>query len=159
MKTSLKQSVAMGLLCLPFGLLGGLVFGIRPGSHSTDIAFAAAAPVASLVAGTLAWWLMVVRRRRIKVWRGALAGAVSVIFAHWFTVKMVLLVHNAWLLISGGDPQQMQGVFDLTIGDVGFALLTLLVFGGITIPIGAALGSLLIVMQRSELPRAPDVAA
>jgi hypothetical protein len=160
MNKSVKQSLTMGLLCLPFGVVGGLLFGLRPGRDidPSGVAFAAAAPVASLVSGTLIWLLMVIRRRRVKVWRGVLAGAVAVIFAHWLTLEMTFLACNAWIVVGDGDPRRMMGVGELTIGMIGSAVLTLFVVGWITIPIGCTLGGVLIVLQRRELPSVPDAA-
>ncbi|RQH05650.1 hypothetical protein [Paraburkholderia dinghuensis] len=164
MKKSVKQSLSMGLLCLPFGVMGGLVFGLRPGSSQdldvSEIAFALVAAVSSLVSGMLTWFLMVIRRRHLKVWRGMLAGAVAVIFAHWLTLELMLIASNLSRVVGKGDPHRMFSIFELTFGNIGLTVLSLLVVGWwLTIPIGSILGGLLILLQRRALSRVPDTPA
>jgi hypothetical protein len=79
-------------------------------------------------------------------------------FAHWLTLETTFIVHNAWLLVSRGDPQRMMDVAELTIGNAGFTLVTLFAVGWLTIPIGCIPGGLLIALQRRELARAAGAA-
>jgi hypothetical protein len=147
----LGKSFTMGWWCLPVGLLAGFMFGI--GRTGGDIAFTLSAPIAAFISGSLGWWVLVTRRHRTALWRGALAGMVIVIMAHWLTLEMAFLSHNVWLIVSNGDPRQRLDLYELTVGTLGFTILTVITVGCFTMPIGATLGAALIAIQRRDLGR------
>lgn len=131
--------------CLPMGLLCGLA-GFASGAWIAYDAigegygvFMVAAPIASFISGLLFWWSFVVRRGREGRLPPAIAAgvcaAISANFMTWFLVASV------------SSPERgLAAPASLVYGSWSLYLL-----GWIFVPVGAALGALLVVRHRRRL--------
>lgn len=100
--------------------------------------------LAGLLAGLPCWWLYIVRPRQATIRRGVLGGMLSTIIAHpigaiLFTLLMLLMPTNYFY---------PRTVLDAIQDAIGETILSLLLIGWITVPVGGTAGALLIYLQR-----------
>ena len=158
-RRALRQSLAAGLIA---AIAGGLVGGfLALGATGQGFAaFALAGPAAGLLAGTAIWHWLVTRRGRFGLWRGALAGISIVIAGHCLTWYLVMLGSGICYALTGGCVDSLgQGPIDplnALWAAVAMGLLSLIVTGWATLPVGIVIGCLLARAQRPAVPTVPD---
>jgi hypothetical protein len=95
--------------------------------------------VAAFIAGTILWRKVFGQGRRPTFWRGAGVGALVVVAAHLLAWYLLFL-----LLFFMGDPSSLRDemVHPLRglLGSLRVTAASLMLFGWITIPIGALIG-------------------
>lgn len=161
----LRQSLVAGLIAsIAGGLVGGFVALGATGQGFA--AFAMAGPVAGLLAGTAIWHWLVTRRGRYGLLRGALAGILIVIAGHCLTWYLAMLGSGICHALTGGCVDSLgQGPVDplnALWAAIAMGLLSLIVTGWATLPVGILTGCLLARAQRpavgndAQAPGAPD---
>ena len=143
MATHFRQSLVMGLVCAPVGFAAGYILL----SDSTDGGlkyFQYYAAVAAFIAPALMWWLLVERKNKLTLGRGLGAGALGAAFAHYVCWYLMIVGSNVdyWLLQG---PASSLGEAPIDVinglwGAAGYTLLSYLVVGWATLPIGALIG-------------------
>lgn len=139
-KNLLKISLLAGLL----GLVGGLtVWGMATGSGYHFFPLSAGLAACGTTAGL--WWLIVDRQDSYNLWAGALAGALSGGVAHYLNWYLQIVAANVCYHFTGGCAGSLgEPPVDLLNGLWGAAvlsLLSLLLVGWITVPLGAVIGA------------------
>lgn len=112
------------------------------------------AGIAGLLTGSTLWWLIVSRKGRYTKWRGFLAGTLTGLLGHYVVWYLWILVDNVGYWI-GGQPGSSLGeppVDPLSglVGAAGLALWGVILFGWITVPLGAVAGPLIAIRQRDR---------
>lgn len=160
-----RQSLVAGLIA---AIAGGLVGGfVALGATGQGFAvFAMAGPAAGLLAGASIWHWLVTRRGRYGLLRGAMTGVLIVIAGHCLTWYLAML--GSWLChaFTGGCVDSLgQGPIDplnALWAAIAIGLLSLIVTGWATLPVGILTGCLLARAQRpavsndARAPGAPD---
>ena len=148
-----RECAQMGVACAFVGALVGV--GVAVSSVGIGhAAFAVAAPLAGLLCGTGAWWLVVVRASRYARWRGALAGALAAVVAHyvcWYVVLLSAFVAQALSKTPPSHGQEVFGPIGAIVWAIGPTVFSLLLFGGLTVPAGALIGTVLVSRQRKVI--------
>ena len=143
----------MGAVCALVGALGGAFVAVASIGIGYD-AFAVAAPLAGLVCGSGVWWLVVVRTGRHTRWRGASAGALSAVSAHylcWYLVLLSAFVAQALSKTPTVHGTEVPGPIACFGWAIVPALWSLLLLGWATVPAGTFLGALLAPRQRRAI--------
>jgi hypothetical protein len=140
---SLRRSLGFGALCASVGLaVGGLLaWGGRGGGWAP---FCAAAPVSAFACGATAWWAVVGRSGGVSVVRGLLAGGAAGVVAHPVCWALLFVP----LGLAGGENSFPVAVAKLSV-------TSLVLFGGVTVPAGAAFGGWWARRLRALGPDAP----
>lgn len=137
------QSGMMGITCGLFGAFMGFAITVESEGEGFEM-FWMCSGLASLLMGTFLWWLCVGRRDVPRVRRGALAGGLSAIGAHYLTFYFLILWQNILYWTKGTtsslgeapiDP--IQGLW----GAVTFTVFSYFIVGWFTIPFGATMGA------------------
>ena len=147
----LRQSLtAGGIAALAGGLVATLVVLVATGQGYE--VFLVAGPVAGLIAGASIWYWLVIRRGRFGLVRAGLAGVAIVIAGHWLTWLLVMLGSGLCNALTGGCVdflgQSPVGPLDALSGAFFMGLLSLLVTGVFSLPVGVVAGCLLARAQR-----------
>jgi len=146
MDRSLKHSLVMGAACGLVGLAVGLIVRSTATGEGYE-AFPLYALVAGFLTGTAAWWLLVARPGAYRGRRGALAGALAGLVAHYVCWYLMILGSNICYWLWGGCVSSLgEPPVDPLYGLVGAAtlsLVSLLLFGWLTISAGALIGFIL----------------
>ena len=151
MKPALAYSLLMGAVCAPAGIAVGWNIAVTATGSGYD-SFWAYAAVAAFITASLLWWLVVERRTRFTKLRGALAGALAGLLAHW--VCWYLVIGGAWLcnVTTGGCTGSLgdapMNPLQAIPGAAVLSLWSLVFFGIVTVPFGALAGLALAVVRR-----------
>lgn len=141
----------MWLAALVFGLAGGLI-GLFAVMGAAGEGWMVLAPIAGLAAagcGALLWKGIIGTRERPPLWRGVLTGFLVGFIAHpvaWY--GMILFNYSFGGLSSLGE--EPLGPWDGLGGAFVFSFWSWLLFGWITILVGALLGSAMVWRVRSR---------
>ncbi len=156
---ALRQSLVAGLIA---AVAGGLVGGfVALGATGRGFAvFAMAGPVAGFLAGASIWHWLVTRRGRYGLLRGALTGILIVIAGHYLTWYLVMLGSGLCHALTGDcvDSLGQSPIDPLNAlwAALAMGLLSLIVTGWATLPVGILTGCLLARAQRPAVPVIPD---
>lgn len=135
----------MALACGLAGLAVGLVVRQIATADDYDI-FPVYAVLAAALTGAGLWWLLVARRGLYRPVRGMLTGALAGIVAHYVCWYLAILAHNACYWLWGGCRGSLgEPPVDPLAGLAAAAMLTLgslLLFGWLTVLLGAVIGGL-----------------
>jgi hypothetical protein len=150
----IKPAWWIGIFGGLIGALIGLYVSLNAiGSGYELLPFTAGLAAFGCTAGT--WWLLLDRNRKYSLWRGALAGGLAGIFAHYVCWYLMILAQNicywGWggCVSSLGDPPANPLIgFG---GALVFSLWSLLLFGWLTIPIGVLAGGIYATWIRYRL--------
>ena len=152
-----EKSLAVGLLCAAVGAITGtLVVAISTGSGHAR--FLVAAPAAAFLTGTALWWLFVARRARYSTSLGALTGAAAGAIAHYVCWYLVLVAAATCHALTGGCTDSLgeapMNIVRAVAAAGLYSMVSLFLFGWLTVPAGAIIGGLLARAQRraSSLP-------
>ncbi len=137
-----KRSLYFGLLSCPVGLAVGIFLRISAiGDYSE---FPYHSTFAAFFAPFLAWFFIIERPSKFSPNRGAFAGVVGVMFAHYLCWYSSLLVSNIqyWFFgiqigSLGGPP--INPIFGL-IAVLLYTFISYIFLGWLTIPLGAGIG-------------------
>jgi hypothetical protein len=96
---------------------------------------------AAFVCALTFWWLLIVRPNRLTWKRGALAGALTGLAAHPLAF---LLAQAAWLIYGGYTQSEgLELVALMPALALAMSLWSWMLFGWVTVPLGAVTGGLL----------------
>lgn len=138
---------------LTAGLVAGLI-GAGLGLYIQSFAsgegyefFALYAGLAAFATTFCVWWLVTVRWAKRGPWAGAAAGAFSAGAAHFVCWYLQIVSANACYLATGGCLSSLGepplGLLAGLAGALVLSLGSLLLFGWVTVPVGALTGALL----------------
>lgn len=152
MKGSLKKSVPMGWLSATVGAIAATL-PVATATGSGYAWFLVAAPVAAFLTGTALWWLLLARRGRTTIPLGVFAGATAGAVGHYVCWYVVLVAAAGCHALTGGctgslGEAPMNPVEALSGAGLD-SLVSLFLFGWLTVPAGAILGGFLARAQRS----------
>ena len=92
------------------------------------------------------WWLLLDRKREYSIWRGALAGGLAGILAHYVSWYLLILTQNICYWGWGGCVSSLGDLPTNPLIGLGgalvFSLWSLLLFGWLTVPIGTLSGGI-----------------
>ena len=151
MKPQLSTTLWMGLFCGAVGLLVGLwVWNLAIAEDYA--AFPAYTTLAAALTGAGLWWLLVARLGLYRPLRGAFAGGLAGIVAHYLCWYLAILANNVCYWGWGGCQASLPGPpVDPLNGLWAAAILalgSLFFFGWLTVPAGALIGGLWAARQR-----------
>jgi hypothetical protein len=151
-KVQARTTLLMGTLCGVAGLLIGLWVSLTATGEGYEL-FAVYAFMAAFIVASSLWWLILARRRTYSLGRGAVAGALAGLLSHYVCWYLLILGSNVCYWVWGGcrsslgeppiDP--LNALWAAAVFSAG----SLLFFGWLTVPIGALIGSLVAVRQRT----------
>ncbi len=127
-RTGLVGALVFGALCACAGIAAGGFVALG----SRDLAwnhFLLAAPLGAFLSGMGAWWWVAARAREVSGGRGALAGALAGCVSHPLSWGLLFLLLDT----TDGAPVKAESV-------VVLSLMSLVVIGWLTVPLGALLG-------------------
>lgn len=140
---ALVSSAVFGALCAPVGIGVGALVGYSA-TGSGWAWFFIPAGLAAFLTASASWWLIVERNARPTLLRGALAGAAAGVVAHYVCWYFLLLGNYAFAAATGGRLGGEAGAIDplsATWAALAYVFWSLLLFGWLTLPAGAALGA------------------
>ena len=142
----MKHSLLFGLLCSPVGIGVGIILRINDwGVASGDgygLGFISSAGIAAFLAPCFIWYIMIERRKRISVSRGITVGVLGAALAHFVCWYLLLLSSYIKHLYLG---KLIENVIDPLLGILAaltYSLVSLLLFGLLTLPIGGLIGGI-----------------
>ena len=156
MSPALASSAVFGALCAPVGIAVGAFIGFTATGKGWEWFFLPAGLAAFLTAFAL-WWLVVERTAKLTAVRGAVAGAIAGIAAHYVCWYFMLLGNFFRALAVGEAVGGNAGAVDplnALGGAAAFTFWSLLLFGWLTFPAGAALGAAYAKWRRKKLTSA-----
>lgn len=134
--------IQLALCGISFGAAGFvcslLILAVAPGDW-TYLIFAA--PVAAFLV-SVPLWLLVILSGKTTLWRGAAVGALTGFLSHppaWYFVTLLLWLSGT--TSSAGD--QILNPIEAVPGSIVFSVISLLLFGWLTVPVGAVAGGAL----------------
>jgi hypothetical protein len=150
----MKNSVTMGLLCMPPGLAIGLYVAVNAQGKGYDL-FPIFAGMAAFFTSFLFWWWLIEKRKETRKKFGILAGALSGFFAHfvtWYLYILAFYLDNTLSKIetSAVNPDLLGPLSGLW-GAFVLSFWSLLFFGWLTIPYGAIIGGIFILKNQKKL--------
>ncbi len=150
MRHSLRWATITGLLAGLVALLFSWVL-LKGSSQDWGVMIYASA-IAALILGTALWWLIVGRANNRLILRGFIAGALVGLFSHpvaWYLSILVLYLSGTKSSLGEPTLDPIQGVWSALVS----SFMSLILFGWMTITIGAFLGGILGYLQsRSQGP-------
>jgi len=144
-----RRSLAMGAACAPAGLVVG-VFADRLGAPDGPQVMWAYGLLAAFFTGFLAWRGLAAVRPGVL--RGAVAGAVTGALSPAMCSVLMSAMERAQDALAGlpvGPGAVFKGFFLAVL----MGLISLYYAGGVTVPVGAAIGAVLGAIQRRRAER------
>jgi|AntDeeMetageno50_2_1112565.scaffolds.fasta_scaffold24278_1 hypothetical protein len=120
------------------GILVALAGALLGTAVTEDIQLSA---VALFVSWTVTWWLVIPSPEDLRLRRGALAGGIATILT-FLTYMVTVAVYSG--LIGGLSPVSLP---NLSLLLVALFVIGILLFGGLTVPIGAGVGVSIVYVQ------------
>ena len=153
MRDHSRYALLMGALCALVGLGVGLsVWSSRPEPGFVAASFIVSAPLAAFVTAWSLWRVLGRLQKSRSLWWGGWTGGMAGILAHWVCWYLEFISMNVCYWLTGGCVSSLgDPPADLLYALVGAAVLSfpsLILFGGLTIPLGAVLGGLVAGIQR-----------
>jgi len=143
MKTSTKRSLIFGLLCSPVGVALGVYTRITATGDYSEFPYFSS--FSSFIAPTISWYFLVEKRNDFSRLSGAKAGCAAAVSAHYITWYTSIVVGNIQYWIFGMRVTTLDEVpIDVISGLLGvlsYTLFSLVLFGWLTLPAGALIGS------------------
>lgn len=148
-----RSSLEMGVVCAAVGAILGLYVRSRAvGGYDWFPVFSS---LAGGTTGGLLWWSLLARRARYLNENGALIGALCGFVSHYVCWYMLITAYWTCSLVSGGCLSSLgetpMNPFQALLGAFGFSLWSWILFGWITVPVGAVLGALLAVRWKRRV--------
>jgi hypothetical protein len=143
---SRQRLLWMILVGLIAALAGATLFEVAMGfskpSSADPILSVWAVAAAAFLTAIFFWWLFIDRLRKYGTRRDAIAGALAGLFAH----PLAFTLQAYYSLLRNGPPEGNWGESLLSASLIGWPLsaLSLLLFGWLTVPLGAAGGAILV---------------
>jgi hypothetical protein len=154
MTTAKQELVLMSVACALVGSLAALyVTGLKPNSPY-EIVFTAAA--AGIVCGPLTWWALITRQQKPGKLRGAGAGCLAVVIGHYLTFVMFSFVQQFTDPTAGPGFSHLGD--SLFVSVFIFFPVSLIMVGWFTLPIGTALGIVIVARRRKSPDASVDAA-
>ncbi|HNI96122.1 MAG TPA: hypothetical protein PL169_08650 [Leptospiraceae bacterium] len=143
MKEEYYLAALFGFICLIFGTLIGITVAYTSQGSGYEL-FPLYSGLSSFLTASFVYWFFCTRTGDFGEWKGAGAGALSGLIAHYFSWYLMLIGQNVCFHFFGGCRSSLNeppmnvlyglfGVFPLTF----FSLIFL---GWVTVPGGAVLG-------------------
>ncbi len=150
----MKRSLLFGLLCSPVGIGFGIFLRMEDWeiTHGDGfgLGFESSAGIAAFLAPCFIWYIMIERRGRISLSRGITVGALSAALAHYICWYMLLLSRYMEHLYLG---ESIEYVIDPLLGILAaftYSLVSLPLFGLVTLPIGGLIGGVYAMMLQNR---------
>lgn len=140
----IPQSLLMGLFCAMVGIAVGFrVWLTAIGKGYSDMPILGG--ISSFFVGSFLWWRLVARRATVTVKRGLFTGLLIVGVSHYFVWYLSLVCSNVsyWVFrqkvgsLDGPPIDPLNGIWTMVV----MALWSLVFFGWVTLPLGAAIGA------------------
>ena len=142
----MKHSLLFGLLCSPVGIGVGIILRINDwGIASGDgygLGFISSAGIAAFLAPCFIWYIMIERRERISVSRGITVGALGAALAHFVCWYLFILSNYIEKLYLGKLTEYVLGPLEGILAALTYSLVSLPLFGLLTLPIGGLIGGI-----------------
>ena len=142
----MKHSLLFGLLCSPVGIGVGIILRINDwGVASGDgygLGFISSAGIAAFLAPCFIWYIMIERRERISVSRGITVGVLGAALAHFVCWYLFLVSSYIEHLYLGESTEKVVGPLGGILAALTYSLVSLPLFGLLTLPIGGLIGGI-----------------
>ena len=142
----MKHSLLFGLLCSPVGIGVGIILRINDwGIASGDgygLGFISSAGIAAFLAPCFIWYIMIERRKRISVSRGITVGVLGAALAHFVCWYLFILSNYIEKLYLGKLTEYVLGPLEGILAALTYSLISLPLFGLLTLPIGGLIGGI-----------------
>ena len=142
----MKHSLLFGLLCSPVGIGVGIILRINDwGIASGDgygLGFISSAGIAAFLAPCFIWYIMIERRKRISVSRGITVGVLGAALAHFVCWYLFLVSSYIEHLYLGESTEKLVGPLEGILAALTYSLVSLPLFGLLTLPIGGLIGGI-----------------
>ena len=142
----MKHSLLFGLLCSPVGIGVGIILRINDwGIASGDgygLGFISSAGIAAFLAPCFIWYIMIERRERISVSRGITVGVLGAALAHFICWYLFLVSSYIEHLYLGESTEKVVGPLGGILAALTYSLVSLPLFGLLTLPIGGLIGGI-----------------
>ena len=142
----MKHSLLFGLLCSPVGIGVGIILRINDwGVASGDgygLGFISSAGIAAFMAPCFIWYIMIERRERISVSRGITVGVLGAALAHFVCWYLFILSNYIEKLYLGKLTENVLGPLEGILAALTYSLVSLPLFGLLTLPIGGLIGGI-----------------
>ena len=155
----MKHSLLFGLLCSPVGIGVGIILRINDwGVASGDgygLGFISSAGIAAFLAPCFIWYIMIERRERISVSRGIIerrerisvsrgitVGVLGAALAHFVCWYLFLVSSYIEHLYLGESTEKLVGPLEGILAALTYSLVSLPLFGLLTLPIGGLIGGI-----------------
>jgi len=160
MKHMLLRLLPMGGVATSGGVLIGVLVSREATGRGWEV-LPVVGGVGGLMTGAFFWWLLIVRGAQYTIRRGIVAGVLTGVVGHYVVGYVLLLA--AFLSyrltdrpVSSLGEQPVDPVFGF-VGAAGLALWSLVLFGWLTVPIGALSGAAIAALQRRCFARLSDL--
>ena len=142
----MKHSLLFGLLCSPVGIGFGIIlqnkdWGFSSGD-SYGLGFISSAGIAAFLAPCFIWYIMIERRERISVSRGITVGVLGAALAHFVCWYLFLVSSYIEHLYLGESTEKVVGPLGGILAALTYSLVSLPLFGLLTLPIGGLIGGI-----------------
>ena len=142
----MKHSLLFGLLCSPVGIGLGIIlriadWGVASGD-SYGLGFISSAGIAAFLAPCFIWYIMIERRGRISVSRGITVGVLGAALAHFICWYLFLISSYIEHLYLGESTEKLVGPLEGILAALTYSLVSLPLFGLLTLPIGGLIGGI-----------------
>ena len=147
----MKRSLLFGLFCLPVGIIT-IIFLLKivklDESFSNELSwiFAFSVAIATLIASSSLWYLIIERKKLFSISRGVVVGVLSAALAHFLSWNSFLVISSMgfnvfgplenWSEFQGVDP--LSGFFISFVG----SFFSLWIFGLFHLPIFGLIGGI-----------------
>jgi hypothetical protein len=142
LKPPLKRTLSFGILCAPVGIGVGVY--IRMSSIGDYSEFPYYSGAAAFIAPAIIWHLMIERKKKIGIGRGASAGVLGAALAHFVCWYLSILTAEIQYWIIGRQVGSLPGPpmnpFEGLVGAFTLSLFSFLFVGWLTLPLGGLLG-------------------
>ena len=150
----MKHSLLFGLLCSPVGIGVGIILRINDwGVASGDgygLGFISSAGIAAFLAPCFIWYIMIERRERISVSRGITVGVLGAALAHFVCWYLFLVSSYIEHLYLGESTEKVVGPLGGILAAFTYSLVSLPLFGLVTLPIGGLIGGVYAMMLQNR---------
>ena len=134
------------MLCSPVGIWFGISlrtndWGVASGD-GYGLGFINSAGIAAFLAPCFIWYIMIERRKRISVSRGITVGVLGAALAHFICWYLFLVSSYIEHLYLGESTEKLVGPLEGILAAFTYSLVSLPLFGLLTLPIGGLIGGI-----------------
>ena len=146
----MKRSLLFGLFCLPVGIITTVFLKIvkfdEAFSNEVWWIFAFSVAIATLIASSSLWYLIIERKKLFSISRGVVVGALSAALSHFLSWIFFLLISSMGFIVFGPleNWSEFHGVSPLTafLASFTYSLFSLMLFGLFHLPIFGLIGGI-----------------